>query len=189
MGVINRILLFIYTIAFAVLSLAIVVLCTGIIPIDLVWNNFLYLCGRYETGVVAFVVFLVSIQLMGVSFSSNKKTKSAHEAILIHGDLGDVSVAVDAVKNLVDKTARSVRGIRDVKVHVLAEAVKGAVDTNVSTHLVIVIGQETNVTEISDQLQTAIKENVKNILGLETLTVTIAVENITNVALQKQRVM
>ncbi|SEJ06652.1 hypothetical protein SAMN05660742_10333 [Propionispira arboris] len=189
MGVINRILLFIYTIAFAVLSLAIVVLCTGVIPIELVWNNFLYLYGRYETGVAAFVVFLVSIQLMGISFSSNKKMKYASEAILIHGDLGDVSVAVDAVKNLVDKTARAVRGIRDVKVRVLVEAAKGAIDTNVSAHLTVVIGQEINVTEISDQLQTAIKENVKNILGLETLTVTIAVDNITNVALQKQRVM
>lgn len=74
--------------------------CLQVVPAAYVWNEFLYLSGRWETGAVALVMFLVSIQLFGLTFSSGKKTRYDKEAVVIHGAMGDVRIAIEAIKNL-----------------------------------------------------------------------------------------
>ncbi len=191
MGIINRVLLFFYTIGIALLSLGAALFCLQVVPAAYVWNEFLYLSGRWETGAVALVMFLVSIQLFGLTFSSGKKTRYDKEAVVIHGAMGDVRIAIEAIKNLVDKTARSVHGVRDVKERVTAEVSKSspAADPVVHIKLRVILGQENNAAAVSDEIQKKIREQLTNFVGLRDVDIEITVENIANTATAKQRVV
>lgn len=192
MGIINRVLLFFYTIGIALLSLGVVVLCLQIVPANYVWNEFLYLCGRWETAAVAFLIFVISIQLFGLSFAGTaKKVRHDKEALIIHGEMGDVRVAVEAVKNLVDKTARCVHGVRDVKARVTAEVPKSSptATATVQIELRLVIGQENNVAKISDEIQKQVTRHLQDFIGLQDFGLKIVVDDISKAAPTKQRVM
>jgi uncharacterized alkaline shock family protein YloU len=193
MGIINRLLLFLYTISFALLSLGLIVVCLQIVPAQYIWNDFLYLSGRWETGAVAFVVFLWSIHLLSMSFVSAKKVSYDKEAILVHGSMGDVRVSIAAIRNMVDKVTRRVSGVRDVKVQVTAERSKTKEDlpeeASVRIKIRIVIGQESNVSKISDAIQDTVQSHLQEFIGLKNFSVNISVADISNAAIEKQRVV
>jgi uncharacterized alkaline shock family protein YloU len=192
MGIINRILLFFYTIGIALLSLGIIVLCLQVVPANYAWNEFLYLCGRWETGVAAFVVFLISIELFGLTFAGKaKKTRSDKDALIVHGELGEVKVAVDAIRNLVDRTTRCVHGVRDVKAKVEAQVPKDSPEAAavVNIELKLVIGQESNVAEVSDEIQKQVKRHLQDFIGIHDFNLNIVIGDISNAAITKQRVM
>lgn len=193
MGIMNRLLLFLYTISFALLSLGFIGVCLQIVPVQYIWNDFLYLSGRWETGAVAFVVFLWSIHLLSMSFVSVKKVSYDKEAILVHGSMGDVRVSVAAIRNMVDKVTRRVSGVRDVKVQVTAERSKTKEDlpeeAAVRIKIRIVIGQESNVSKISDAIQDTVQSHLQEFIGLKNFSVNISVADISNAAIEKQRVV
>jgi len=193
MGIINRFLLFLYTISFALLSLGLIVVCLQIVPTQYIWNEFFYLSGRWETGAVAFVVFLWSIHLLSLSFVSTKKSSYDKEAIIVHGSMGDVRVSVAAIRNMVDKVTRMVSGVRDVKVQVTAERSKTKErlpeGTSVQIKLRIIIGQESNVAKISDAIQDTVQSHLQEFIGLKNFSVNISVADISNAAIEKQRVV
>lgn len=190
MLIIDRILLAMYTLAMTIVSFGVIVLTLRFFPEDVVWTNLMFLLSRWETGGVAFVFMLISLRLFKVSFSSSK-LRPSEEAIVIHGALGDVRVAFDAIKTLVDKTARSIKGVRDVKIDVIVKNDKqgNAADAEVKIKIKIVVGSESNVPEISDQMQQLVKEKLKNTVGIDVDEIDVLVENISNANLQKQRVV
>jgi uncharacterized alkaline shock family protein YloU len=190
MLIIDRIILAIYTLAMAIVSLGVVVLTLRLFPEDVVWTNLIFLISRWETGGIAALFMLISLRLFKVSFSSSK-LQSSDEAIVIHGTLGDVRVAIIAIKNLVDKVARSIKGVRDVKINVNVVSNKqgNMEDTAVRIKIKIVVGPESNVPEISDQMQQLVKDKLKNTVGIDVGEIDIVVENISNATVQKQRVI
>ena len=101
MGLINRFLLCLYTLSFAVLALGVAALVLQLVPERYIWNEFQFLEAQWQTGAVAFVVFLLSIHLLAVSLTgAGKKAAFDKEVILVHGGSGDVRVAVAAVQSL-----------------------------------------------------------------------------------------
>lgn len=84
-----------------------------------------------------------------------KRHSDDKEALIVHGELGEVKVAVDAIRNLVDRTTRCVHGVRDVKAKVEAQVSKDSPEAAavVNIELKLVIGQESNVAEVSDEIK------------------------------------
>lgn len=190
MGIINRILLFVYTIGIALLSLGMVVLCLQIVPPSYVWNEFLYVCGRWETIAGAVLVFIISIQLAGLCFAGNsKKAHAVKEALVIHGDLGAVHVTVEAVRNLLERTARSVPGVRDAKVRVQAMAAKSSPDTQLQIQIQLVIAQDHQVSGLSDDIQRRVQQHLQDFVGIKEYQLDVVIGDISNVSTAKQRVV
>ena len=59
MGLINRFLLCLYTLSFAVLSLGVAALVLQLVPERYIWNEFQFLEAQWQTGAAAFVVGVV----------------------------------------------------------------------------------------------------------------------------------
>lgn len=190
MGIINRILLFVYTIGIALLSLGAVVVCLQIVPLSYVWNEFLYLSGLWETIAGAVLVFIISIQLSGLSFAGNsRKIHAVKEALVIHGELGEVHVTVEAVRNLLERTARSVPGVRDVKVKVQAMAAKNSPDTQLQIQIQLVIAQDFQVSGLSDEVQKRVQQHLQEFVGIKEYRLDVVIGDISNVSTTKQRVV
>ncbi len=189
MGLINRFLLCLYTLAFAVLSLGVLALVLQLVPERYLWNEFQFLEAQWQTGAAALAVFLLSIHLMVMSLTGRKKDAFDKEVILVQGASGEVRIAVTAVQNLIDKTARSVSGVRDVKARVTAQ--KGPeTQTAVRAALRVTAGQEKNVAAVSDEIRSRVQQQLTAVVGITDFSVDIAVVDITNAAVaKKQRVV
>jgi len=135
-------------------------------------------------------VFLLSVHFLVYSLmGSAKKAHEEKEVILIHSAAGDVKVAVDAVKNMIEKVTRMTSGVRDAKIRVRAEKTSG-VDSFVKIGIHIVIGQEQNVAEVSDTIRASVRQHLEQTVGVKDFALDIAVDDISNAAVtKKQRVV
>ena len=87
MGIINRFLLFLYALAVACLSLGVVALALQIVPEPILLNEYRYLMGAQQWQLVAggVLVFLLSIHLIGCSFSGGSDKREGGEFLVLHG--------------------------------------------------------------------------------------------------------
>ncbi|WP_425061158.1 hypothetical protein SCACP_19370 [Sporomusa carbonis] len=178
MGIIDRIILSIYTLLLAFLSFAVILLSLRLIPLELAGTSLAYIYGQWEASLVGFVFFLVSIRLLLAGLRSRK----AKDAIVHHNDMGDVHISLDAVENLVEKVARHIRGVRGVKVKVTLSG------QGVTVRLKAVVSPESHVPSVAGEIQKRIHEYIKNTVGVELTDVQVMVENISNDFKAKQRV-
>ena len=190
MGYINRFLLFLYALAVAVLSLGVVALCLQVVPEYVILNELRFLLSRWETIAAAAVVFFWSIHLLGCSVSGS--SRAAHvdkEVILVQGASGEIRVAVDAIKNMAEKAAQAISGVREAKVRVRSER-SAETGSSVKIGIHIVIGQEQNVAAISDAIRSSAEQHLHETVGVQDFALEIAVDDISNAAVtKKQRVV
>lgn len=178
MGIFDRIILSVYTLLLAFLSFGVVSISLRLISLDLVWTSMSRIYGQWEAALIGAVFFLVSIRLL----LAGLRTQRGRDAIVHHSDFGDVYITIDAVENLVEKTARHVRGVRNVKIKVECR------DNQLHVRVKAVISPDCNVPEVSKEIQKRVHDHIKNTVGLELADVKILVENISNDFKAKQRV-
>lgn len=177
MGIFDRIILSIYTLSLALLSLGVVLLALQIIPLNVVWTSISLIHGQWEAALVGAIFLLSSIRLLLAGLRSHREKG----AILHHTDMGDIQIAIDAVENLIVKAARHVKGVRGAKVKVTS-ATQG-----LSVVIKAVISPESHVPTVSAEIQQQVHAYAKNTVGIEFIDVRIIVENIAN-DFKKQRV-
>ncbi|KYZ77522.1 hypothetical protein AXX12_05295 [Anaerosporomusa subterranea] len=170
MGILDRIILTIYTFLLTFLSLGVILLSLRLISMDWVRTSIESIAGRWEAGLVGAVFLLVSLRLLLAGLRSRRGGKS----ITHHTNLGDVHVSLDAVENLVEKTARHTRGVRGVKVSVQHA------NAGVSIILKIVVSPDSNIPAVTDEIQQRVSESIKNTVGIEPVDIRVVVDNIAN---------
>lgn len=189
MGIINRFLLLVYALAVACLSLGVAALALQIVPEPILLNEYRYLMGEQQWPLVAggVLVFLLSIHLIGCSFSGGSDERGGGELLVLHGKAGDVSVSLAAVHNLVEQTVQAVPGVRSLSARVSAvkKAAKG--ERALALRLAIVIGKEANAAAVSDDIRTEIRGALQDTMGVDDFALEIVVEDISNAPLAKKK--
>jgi hypothetical protein len=191
MGLVNRFFLFLYALAGVVLALGTAVVFLQLVPEHYLRELYDGAMGQWDiVAGTAAAVFLLSVHFLVYSLmGSAKKAHEEKEVILIHSAAGDVKVAVDAVKNMIEKVTRMTSGVRDAKIRVRAEKTSG-VDSFVKIGIHIVIGQEQNVAEVSDTIRASVRQHLEQTVGVKDFALDIAVDDISNAAVtKKQRVV
>ena len=181
MSVINRIILFFYALAFGAVSILTMVLFARFIPDAQIWNEFLYLCSRMETVVVAVVIFICSLYLLIQSLSTHSNDVSTNEAVIVQGKMGEVNISLTALKDMADKIARSITGVRDVKVRLKMTKAPPKDKTLIPNFkLKLIVGEESNIVSISDEIKQQLDIYLNKYIGIEKAKIDINVESISN---------
>lgn len=181
MGILDRILLAVYAIALAILSLGAIVLCTQWISADFLWTNLTYLRGRWETMAGAAVFFLASLRLLKVSFQREKKAQRPVETVVTRGEMGEVNVAVDAVRELACRSARAVAGVRDAVVDVLGvTAQPDGQEARLRLKITAQIGGEHQVVAVSDEVRRKVLESLAHVAGLTAVDLDVLVDDMSD---------
>ena len=193
MGYINRFLLFLYTLAIALAALGVIVLCLPVFPIPVILNETAFVLSRWETLAVAALVFILSVHLLACSFSGGSKREEKKEkepeAVVVHGEGGEVRVAVPAVSNLAEKCALKVQGVESANAKVESRRVaggEGKVSSSVAIRLDLELGARKNVAQVSDAVRAAVSEQVNEVLGLKDYSIDISVAEIAGKDAAKQ---
>jgi uncharacterized alkaline shock family protein YloU len=178
MGIFDRIILTIYTLLLIVFSSVVILMSLSVISINLVSTVISLIYGQWEAGLVAGVFLVVSVRLFWAGLRSRRgKNKIVH-----HNDMGDVFISLDAVENLVEKSARNVRGVRGITV----SAYYSAVGLKLSVRAVI--SPESSVPQVTAEVQERVHQYIKNTVGVELVEMRIFVDNISNDFKAKHRV-
>ncbi len=178
MGIVDRIILSIYTLFLTFLSIGVILLSLRLISLDDVGTSISQISGQWEAGLVGAVFLLVSIRLL----LAGMRSRRIKDTIVHHNEMGDVHISLDAIKNLVEKTARHTRGVRGVKVSVKHDG------QGLKVSLKTVVSPEVHVPSVSAELQEKVHAYIKNTVGVEVVDVQVLVENISNDFKTKQRV-
>ena len=172
LGTIDKIVLSIYTLALAVVSFIMTVVAISpeeVQPARWIEDALSTGRGRWAVGLIGAVFFLVSVRLIAVAFRRQGGQPVVHETVM-----GEVRISLDAVENLIRKTARAIKGVREIK----ATVIHGKDGLHVL--LKGTISPEVSIPEVSEEIQSSVRTYVKRVVGVELVDIRMEVENIAN---------
>jgi uncharacterized alkaline shock family protein YloU len=166
----ERAFLLVYTLLFTIASFLLILIAFGWQqPLEMIIDSLAAPFGRLSIGLLFAILFLIGIRLL--LFSLNRF--SDQQALVQETGHGKVKVSLLAVENLVKKTVRQKKGVKDVKALVRAPEGKG-----IHIQIRIVILPEVSVPDLTAELQQTIKDYVMDVVGIEVSEVTIIIDNI-----------
>ena len=181
MGIISRLLLFLYVLA-VIVALAIGAgICLHVIPTKL-WQDMLEkIIVLPETLAVLGAMLAASLCLLCVVFSGKKNVaeRETDDVELA----GGVLVAVEAVTSVVERAALTVGGVREV--HAEVNRVSGEVPVKI--RLAIVLGQNYSAPQVSSEVNSAVNEALKIAFEISGVPVEIKVTEITHAIAERER--
>lgn len=187
MGIINRILLFAYALFFGAVCAGAAGLCLHIVPERVFFNEYEYLVNQWQTGAVAGVLLLVSIHLILCSFAgSGKNTVSSGDVLVVQGTVGQVSVSLEAIRDMAERLAAGVHGVRQARAFVERRRDEGDF---LKLDMRLGIGQERGVAAISDDVRLQLDRYVTQVAGIDNVEVAVSVQSIASgVSVKKRRI-
>lgn len=189
MGILNRSLLFVYTLFFGIMCAGIVALCLHIVPERVVLNEYDYLVNQWQTGAAAGVLLLLSIHLLLCSFSGSKSREiNAKELLVVQGETGQVNVSLAAIRDMAERLAASVHGVRTAKTRAVVEHRRSEGDF-LKLDIRLEIGAERSIAAISDDVRSQVGRYVAQAAGIDNLELAVSVQSIASgVSVKKRRI-
>jgi len=178
MGIFDRIILTIYTFLVTLISIGVILISLRLVSLDWAWTTLGFINQNWEVSLVGALFLLVSVRLLFAGVRSRR----GKNRIIHHNEMGDVHISLDAVENLVEKAARNVRGIRNVKVYASHSS------AGVKLYLKAVVSPESHVPTVTADVQERVRNYIKNTVGVELAEIQIFVNNISNDFKARQRV-
>ena len=187
MGIINRFLLFFYVLAIGILSLGVAAACLKILPEHIWLNELQYAFLQQEAMTAAAVIAAMSLYFAGYCLFSGSSSEAAapSDSIVVKNETGEVRVSVDAVRNIVEREARVVRSVRDVKVRVKPSGTPGENPLQVEVRLVLLSGA--NVPQVSDEVIRNIKTQLRQSMDFPDVPVKVTVSDVSNAPVENRR--
>lgn len=144
---------------------------------------------QWQTGVVAGALFLVSVHLLFCSFASGKaKEVHAKELLVVQGATGQVNISLSAIREMAERMATNVHGVREAKIKSVVERRKDEGDF-LKLDVRIVVGPERNIAAISDDIRSHIGKYIAESIGIQGFEVAVSVQSIASgVNVKKRRV-
>lgn len=185
MGIISRLLLFLYVIAVLVAVIVCGGICLHIIPTKL-WQDVLKeIIERQETLAVLGAMLAASFCLLCVVFSGKKKSggRKSDDVELKKGEAGEVLVAVEAVTSVVEQAALTVSGVREVH----AEIFQNSEAVPIKIRLSIVLSQGYSAPKVSEEINSAVSEATKTAFEISEVPIELKVREITHAVVDREK--
>ena len=90
---------------------------------------------------------------------------------------------------MLEKLIKHISGIKEDKVKIKNVKLKKNESDTLKISVKLVVSPECNVVDISDKIQTKIRTSLKDIVGISDVDIDVFVVNISNVTIQKSRVV
>ncbi|MCM3698292.1 alkaline shock response membrane anchor protein AmaP [Paenibacillus macerans] len=175
--ILDRLLLFIYSLSIGILSVIAILLLTDAVPLDLIMirERNLYIAA----WVVAVVMFLLSVRFFYISV---KRERGSLPSIDQRTEYGDIQISVDTIENLSYKAATRVRGIKEVKTRIRI--------TEAGLEIVVraLVDGETSIPALTEEVQKQVHDHVEEITGIPVSYVSVYIANLVHSPAVKSRV-
>ena len=176
MKIIDRFNLALFSAIILIVSLVICLFSFGWISVDLFKTalNYIIEVQVVNNIVICVCIILMILALKSIFFNSYSKEKTeSREGILLENDNGKLLVSRDTLESLANTVVKSFDSAETVTTRVEVDE-----ESNVKIYITLFVHPDAVIKELSNKLQTNIKETIKNSLGLEVTEVNIRIKNI-----------
>lgn len=165
----DKLLIGVMSLGYMVASVFLVMISLGwTSPLTYVENYLLFTASRWLLGLTGVLVFIGSLTL----FLGSIRTKPVKTAVIHQTSLGQINITLPALEHLVVKAAKSIQGIREVR-PLLKRSEGGLL-----VQLKVQVQPDLSIPEISENLQTKIKEYLLKTVGITVHDIKISINKI-----------
>jgi uncharacterized alkaline shock family protein YloU len=125
----------------------------------------------WETVVVAGVLLLIAVHLAGLVLRRGEE-----KAVITETELGKIRISFRAIENLVCRTVRSIKGVRDLDVKVISR------NSGVDIQIALIVEPETVFTELGDEVQQKVVQAVGDTGGITAGSVAVKIKAVASAA-------
>ncbi|MEA3328420.1 MAG: alkaline shock response membrane anchor protein AmaP [Candidatus Omnitrophota bacterium] len=159
----NFLVITLYTLSFFVIGSFLVCLSSGLITLPEVINNVTQFYYSFSLNTV--IIGIIGVLLISISFlfviHSLEGIFGAEKDILFSGSSGMTTVSFSALEDIIKRAGSQFLDIREIKPRVVIK--KKGLDILVR----VVFYSGVNIPEISERLQSSIKDRLRHVLGIE----------------------
>ena len=134
--------------------------------------------GDLKYAALGFVILIIGVLLIAFSGTGAKK-KEGGGSIISFTEVGEIRISFKAIENMVLSASRKIKGIREVKTHI------GSVEQGLVIYMRIKVMPDLPIPGLVAELQTVVREYIKEISGSNVSEVKVLVENIAQEKIQK----
>lgn len=157
MGIADRIILTLYTLLMAIVSLLVMLCSLGVFPHNSLMSFFNQIPGSWIFAVSSVITLLVSVRLLITGLGLTADTS----LLLSENDNGKIMVGKGAIENYIATLSQEIYGIYNVKV--LAKLSKDAIAVRISAS----IEPGINIPETTSEVKSNVRESIKKVTGVE----------------------
>ncbi len=173
MKFIEKVALILLSIIGLIFSIVIVMLYFNIISATEI-SNMLMSISVGNVGIVMLVISLIIILLaIKCLFFGSKVKKDKSDGILLENANGKLLITKETLENLVSGVSKNIIGTESITSKVILDK-----ENNLSVLITITIDQDANIKDLSNLLQTTIKDAIKQTADLDVKEVNVKVKNI-----------
>lgn len=181
--ILDRLLLFIYTVIVGVGLIFLLGAACGFVPYDTAGK---FLLDLYYEQSVAYPIIALALFTLLVScrffYVAVRRGRSQVPSIDQRTDFGDIRISLETVENLSLKAAGRVRGVKDLKARV------SVTDAGLEIVIRALVDGETSIPDLSEEVQRSVKGHLEDVTGIPVSRVSVFVANVTQTTTFKSRV-
>ena len=171
MGLFDRALLTLYSFCVGIMSIIILLVALG-------WTDIGYYLSyafatdeqRYIIVAGSIIFFLISVKLIMTTFHK----KGVVNTLIQDTAMGQVRISLEALEGLVKRVSYQVKGVREVKPYILVEP------NGVKVLIRTVVSPDISIPEMTNEIQSGVKDYLSEVAGISVHSVKILVENISS---------
>ena len=176
MKIIEKITLIIYSCIMLILSIILCLLIFNWLDIDLAGDVvYKIIEGDLSSKILlGFSVVFILLSIKCIFFDSKSKDQVRNsQGVLLENESGKLLISKETIENLVNSVALNFQSAEDVSTRVELDK-----ENNVIVYVNLVVAPEAVIKDLSANLQTKIKEKIKNATDLEVKEVNITVKKV-----------
>lgn len=175
MNILDRIILTIYMLLMAFVSIIIIVLPFNLVPLSYINAAVTELSTKWYYCIVGIVLLFISLKLLfsGVKSSGNRG------GIEKPSEFGDIRISTVTFESLALRAVRQISGIKDVKVRV------DIMPEGLTVHVKMLILPDINMPKMVCEVQGKIKEYIESMTDVPVKEVRADVENVAQVVVPR----
>lgn len=164
-----RLILFIYNLLFlAVAGVSLAAAVNRPEPLNYIQWALATAESRLIVGIGALLLLAVTLAVFAAIF---KREPRLEQVVVKQGLQGEIAITVPAIKVLIMRAIKQIEGVRDIKPDV-AQSVEGLI---IKLHMAV--NPELSVPELSQQIQSTVKQYLQDIGGLQVYEVRVLVDD------------
>lgn len=176
MKLLDKFNLVLFSILILIISLIICLLSFGWLDLRLALNGVVFLAtdGIANNIALGISIILILLAIKSIFFNSYSKEKMKNkEGILLENDNGKLLVSRDTIESLTNTVVKSFESAENVMTKVEVDS-----ESHVKIYITLFVYPDAVIKELSNKLQTNVKETIKKSLDLDVTEVNIRVKNI-----------
>lgn len=177
MKFLDKLALKIFSLIIFVLGIGIILIMTGVLPLDAVLEEVTVLTDLGEDGIkiaIGVLTVLMLLALKGLFFTS-KPQDNGKNGIILENTSGKLVISKESLENLISSVTKEIPGADTVASKTILDK-----DRNLIVYVTAVVSKEVMIKDISNELQKRIKDAMKRTADLDVKEVNIRIKNITS---------